>query len=592
MESLAQQIKIAIEHSQYGALYMEDIIGEKLRLAAMVAQKSLDPDVENVTNEELEELSKKIGISYITLFVQAEDDIVGWKSNDPKEINLSTKEWTYWYEAFQQLFAHHNVDDTIPEGQRLPNYWAGPMAVSSSDPEHVDKWGYYYDGTTNYIINPYVRDKQVINFTQEIGPESIVKKTLENNQHLLEITGINPNAFGNPPIYTELNGNRYIDLFNQEIQFGTYDYQDQNDLMSVKKAFASNQTVSYTTTINDTDVLKSFIPVEAKHPYVISLVIDYGIIQDVLNKQLFHNITNSIIVLIIVFFGSYFLAGYIVRPLNHIFNRVGEVAKGNYDAQLTIDRNDELGKLSEQVNMMSRNLKNYKKTEEMLLRSEKLSLAGQLAAGVAHEIRNPLTSIQGFVQLLQEKDYEHKDYLQIIDSELKRIELIVSEFLVLAKPQVCRFKKVNVCDIIIDVTRLLETHANMSRIQILTHFEKDEVVVECDENQLKQLFINVTKNAIEAMPHGGEINIYISKQQDNHILLRFVDQGCGIPKESISRLGEPFYTTKEDGTGLGLMICHKIVENHHGNISVSSLEGEGTMIDIYLPKTQVVKDHE
>lgn len=588
MESLAKQIKVSIEHANFGEKYIEDIIGENLRLAALVVQESLDPDVEKVTNEELVELSRKLGISYITLFKQTEDDIVGWRSSDPKEINLSTKEWTYWYDAFQQLFKYKNVDGSIKEGQKLPNYWAGPMAVSSSDPEHVDKWGYYYDGTTNYIINPYVRDKHVINFTQEIGPDSIVKKAVHNNPNILEITGINPRAFGYPPVFTELNGNKYIDLENKEIKFGKYTYRDKNDLESVRMAYSTNKMVSFTAVVNGKKVLKSFFPIEDEKPYVVSIVTRYDVIQDILNKQLFYNLMNSIIVLLIVFFGSYFLAGYIVKPLNHIFYRVGEIAAGNYDAELSIDRNDELGKLSAQVNMMSENLKNYKQTEEMLLRSEKLSVAGQLAAGVAHEIRNPLTSIQGFLKLLEEKDVPSKDYLSIMNDEIKRIDQIVGEFLVLAKPQAACFKKVKVCEIIDDVVCLLETHPSKGKdnIQIQLTYENPEIEIDCDMNQLKQVFINIAKNALEAMQKGGNLQIRVLNQEDNQVLIQFIDQGIGIPEENIVRIGEPFYTTKEDGTGLGMMICYKIVENHHGKINIKSQVEKGTTVEIYFPISQ------
>lgn len=132
-------------------------------------------------------ISDKIGVSYITLLKKVADDIKGVKSSDPKERDMSTKDWGYWFLAFNQLFDDKNV--TIPEGQKLNNYWAGPLNTSYTDPNHVDKWGYYYDGTTNYIINPYVRDNQIMNFKQKVGLETIVSKT-----------------FGKPPIYTETNG--------------------------------------------------------------------------------------------------------------------------------------------------------------------------------------------------------------------------------------------------------------------------------------------------------------------------------------------------------------------------------------------------
>lgn len=369
MELLVKEIGIAIEHSEYGVDALENQIGEKLRVAAIAAKDALDPDINNVTNEQLVELSQKLGVSHITLMVKEDDDIRGVKSSDPHEINLSTKDWGYWYTAFQQLLTDYNV--TIPEGQKLPNYWSGPINVSASNPDHVDKWGYYYDGTTNYIINPYMRDNQIIDVEDEIGPDAIVKKTLSNNDNLLSITGFNPETFGLPSVYTEWNGTKVIELKNKDIQFGEYKYRDQvNDVSAVKTAIKTGEVVSFDTTIDDRKVFKSFVPVNSETPYVIGVVTDYKVIQDVLNKQLLNNMIISIVVLILVLIISHLLAQYIVRPINIIVTKVDEIAKGNFGEKIFIKRRDELGLLSNQVNVMSSNLLNY--TNELKEKNEEI----------------------------------------------------------------------------------------------------------------------------------------------------------------------------------------------------------------------------
>ncbi|MCM3791407.1 EAL domain-containing protein [Domibacillus indicus] len=369
MDLLGQEISIAIEHSQYTVGSLEQQKGEELRTAAIAAQNVLSPDIKEVTNEQLVELSKKLGVSHITLMVKEKDDVRGVKSSDPHERNLSTKEWGYWYTAFQQLFEQRSV--TIPEGQKLPNYWSGPINVSASNPNHVDKWGYYYDGTTNYIINPYMRDSQITDVEDEIGPDAIVQKTLSNNNTLLNITGFNPNTFGSPPVYTEQNGEKFIELANKDIQFGTYKYQEKKaDVSAVKTAMETGKLVSFQSEVNNKKVFKSFIPVSSENPYVIGVVIDYKVIQDVLNKQLLNSLVISIIVLIFVVVISYFLAGYIVKPINRILEKVNEIAKGNFGAKVAIERNDELGLLSNKVNSMSLNLLNY--TDELKRKSEEI----------------------------------------------------------------------------------------------------------------------------------------------------------------------------------------------------------------------------
>lgn len=248
MDQLAKQIGISIEQAQFGSQYVEDLIGDQLRVASLAAQNALNPDIDQVTNEDLKVLSEKIGVSYITLLKQEGDDIKGVRSSDPKERNLSTKEWGYWFDAFKELFATKNV--TVSQGQKLPNYWSGPVNISASNPDHVDKWGYYYDGTTNYIISPYMRVTEILNVSQILGPESTLEKIMSNNKAILEITGFNPKAFGQPPVYTEVNGQKYIDLVNRDIQFGKYTFKNQTDVQTVKTAFETGKMQNVISVIN------------------------------------------------------------------------------------------------------------------------------------------------------------------------------------------------------------------------------------------------------------------------------------------------------------------------------------------------------
>lgn len=235
--------------------------------------------------------------------------------------------------------------------------------------------------------------------------------------------------------------------------------------------------------------------------------------------------------------------------------------------------------------MILRDITDKKQAEELLIRSEKLSIAGQLAAGIAHEIRNPITAIKGFVQLMKSGIVEKKIYLDIMASEIERIEMILSELLILAKPQIIQTERKDIRKLLAQVSTLLDTQAIINNVQIITEYDLDIPLILCDENQLKQVCINFIKNAIEAMPKGGNIVIQVTSRNENpnHILLRFTDQGCGIPEYILSKLGEPFYTTKEKGTGLGFMVSKRIIENHHGEVTVFSEENIGTTIEISLP---------
>ncbi|MFD0711933.1 ATP-binding protein [Paenibacillus sp. GCM10027626] len=238
------------------------------------------------------------------------------------------------------------------------------------------------------------------------------------------------------------------------------------------------------------------------------------------------------------------------------------------------------GTLAYQV--IIRDISERKKNEELLINSEKLYVAGQLAAGIAHEIRNPLTSLKGFLQLLASGRHNSKNYFDIMKSELNRIESIVSEMLMLSKPQVYDLTCNDVRLVMRDTVTLLEAQAILHSIELDISCGDEPLWVHGVENQLKQVFINVLKNAIEAMSDGGLIRI-ICMREEEEIIVRIQDGGPGISDEQLAKMGQPFYTTKDKGTGLGLMVSYKIVDNHNGRITVDSALGNGTTFDIILP---------
>ncbi|MFN6593024.1 PAS domain S-box protein [Bacillus sp. TD10] len=240
---------------------------------------------------------------------------------------------------------------------------------------------------------------------------------------------------------------------------------------------------------------------------------------------------------------------------------------------------------------ISRDITERLKTEELLRKSEKLAVVGQLSTAIAHEIKNPLTAMKGFMQLLKSmgnQDTEH--YIDIVLSEIERIDSITNEFMTLAKPEALEIKTNDLNVLMKQVVMLLEPQAIMNCIQIKTEFSADTSFILCESNQLKQAFINILKNAIEATSMGGEILVEIKYVPDqNQVNIRFTDYGCGIEQERIPYLGEPFYSLKENGIGLGLMICYKIIEKHQGEIFIESKVGKGTTVNINLPISTLYK---
>ncbi|WP_438444391.1 ATP-binding protein [Gorillibacterium sp. sgz5001074] len=232
------------------------------------------------------------------------------------------------------------------------------------------------------------------------------------------------------------------------------------------------------------------------------------------------------------------------------------------------------------IKLIIRNITERKRAQEMLLQSEKLNIAGQIAASVAHEIRNPLTSLKGFIKLMRQQGATDR-YLQIMEVELERINSIAQEMLYLGKPQTVDKKVLSLPAILEQVTGLMESQAHMMNVSIeLLYAERLRIMG--DENQLKQLLINLIKNAVEAMPDGGKIFVR-SMREEGYAVLTVEDQGSGIPKEQIENLGRPFFTTKSGGTGLGLMVCRNIIKEHDGLLEVSSRPGCGTVFTVRLP---------
>ncbi|WP_334076000.1 ATP-binding protein [Paenibacillus sp. A14] len=249
---------------------------------------------------------------------------------------------------------------------------------------------------------------------------------------------------------------------------------------------------------------------------------------------------------------------------------------------------DEHGRIIAYISI-TRDMTEHNKMEELLRRSEKLTTVGQLAAGVAHEIRNPLTTLRGFLQMQQRTKSINQLHTDIMLSELDRINLIVSEFLILAKPQAVQFEVRDVRFTLGDVISLLDSEAHLHNIEFHPHFSASPVLVHCEENQLKQVFINILKNAMEAMPGGGAIRLQLA-EESGAAVIRVTDEGEGISKERLEKLGEPFYTNKEKGTGLGLMVTQRIIEGHKGTMRIESELGKGTCVTIILPSADAKSD--
>ena len=227
-----------------------------------------------------------------------------------------------------------------------------------------------------------------------------------------------------------------------------------------------------------------------------------------------------------------------------------------------------------------------KKTEAQLIRSEKLAALGQLAAGIAHEIRNPLTSINILIHsLAQSLPFENpqKEDLKVIEEELRRINEIVDQFLRFAKPAPPLFEKTNFVPIFEEALQLFRPQIEQQHIMVKKKFQRLPKIL-MDREQIKQAIFNLLLNAIQAMPEGGRLVLRSGKSEEGrwaYVLIQ--DSGIGIPPEDMNKLFDPFFSTKESGVGLGLSIAHRIIDQHRGKIEVESRPGKGTTFTILIP---------
>ncbi len=238
-------------------------------------------------------------------------------------------------------------------------------------------------------------------------------------------------------------------------------------------------------------------------------------------------------------------------------------------------------KLEERVKKATEDLR---KTQEHLIQSSRLSALGQLSAGVAHEIRNPLTSIRILFHSFREKiapEDMRKDDIMVIENEIERINQIIQQFLDFARPSKPKKEKVDVNKLIEDTLLLVSYELNEQETEV----KKDLLslpAIMADREQLRQVFLNLIINAMQAMPEGGIVKIS-TMINNNNIRICFSDQGKGIPESIREKLFEPFFTTKEEGIGLGLSITKRIIDDHQGRIKVESNKGKGTIFSVILP---------
>jgi len=289
----------------------------------------------------------------------------------------------------------------------------------------------------------------------------------------------------------------------------------------------------------------------------------------------------------------------ISRPLQKITLAAVQVTKGKYGTEVELRKsNDEIGLLANSFNEMSRkmssDIEQLQKLNEQLIRTEKLAAMGTLAAGVAHEVNNPLASISSLIQIMQSNsgsDEKTGDNLRLISTQIQRISQVTRDMMDFARVRPSAKNPVNINEILEVSLRLASFDKTFQKLRLKKIFDDDLPEVYADSDQMQQVFLNLLLNARDAMPDGGAISIKTFKQE-NEIIIELEDSGIGIGNNDRKKIFDPFFTTKPagKGTGLGLAVCYGIITAHNGKIEVFSNENGGTSFSICLPVNEKTAD--
>jgi len=320
-------------------------------------------------------------------------------------------------------------------------------------------------------------------------------------------------------------------------------------------------------------------------------------------------IMTCVLLLVIGVLITFLIQKLVNRPVQRLVRHTALVSAGDLDVRVPVESHDELGDLSDAVNQMTESLqkaheelkdwgvslerkvedrsREIRRIQAQLYRSDKLASLGQLVAGIAHEINNPLTGILLFTSIVNSDkrlDPELKADLERVISETSRCADIVKRLLEFSRETVAHKEHFSMNAKLETVFALMHQHPCLLNINIIRNFSPDLPDVIADPAQIQQVLVNLLLNACHAMPEGGDLTLTTSlAADDGYVRVEVRDTGCGISEENLNRIFDPFFTTKADGTGLGLSISYGIMENNGGKLEVKSKVGEGTAFTLILP---------
>jgi hypothetical protein len=524
----ANRLQISLEQSREGSEQFQNQIGRELRTASIAIQYALDPDIEKVTSEQLLELRDKLDLSHITLLKKLPDDIVLYKSSNEKQVNTSTKTWKPWYEVFNQLFENKNASvDWL--GQSLPNFWSGPFEVSTTNVDKLNKWGYYYDGATNYIIDPYVDYERQEAYENATGVHRMIENSIQTSDSLLEIAFINPETFPDGKETINPEGLVQGHKVQEPIFYGSYTIKTAQDTSMVRKAYFSKKTVTLRENVNGKEIYKMYIPTfvnekginitdrdgQPMTSYVLMLTSDYHVIQEKLDSQFL----NLGIIIVILTFLSLLIAVVAMRYYRHSRDKVVRVTQETY---------------VDEINQMFQSIRAQR-----------------------HDFLNHVQTIHSLAEL--DKSQELVAYTKELTGDIRMMNDIIN----IGNPAIAALVRSKI------------SQAESNKIQFscsFTGLNMQEMGVKTLD--VNRMLGNLIDNAFDEVLKYAEDSRHVTLvgKQTADFLEFTVTNTCENADEAIAKpIFEAGYSTKQqDHQGLGLSIVKSIAKQYKGDVYVTA----------------------
>lgn len=529
MRVIADQVRSSIKLSQSGETFVENLTGENLRMAAQAVKSSLGPNLSEITNKQLSDMKTRVGVDHITLLKADRDDIVPVKSSDPTELSSKESWRPEWLKAIRQLLRGQRPDVAV--GQALPNFWGAPMiGADNINTPGSEKWGFYYDGTTDYIIGVYTNDEAVRAYREDTGVEAVIREIL-NGETNRQTRGI---AIFNPPIFldqaNQYNSRGVIWYDENQTLNNDYSYKSDTDRDNIRQASQTSRMISLTEEYKEMPVLKTFIPVKLNYPAVILIVSDLTGVQQTLNDQLVR-LTLTIFACSLVIIG-------LVLGMIALWNRRTEaVAQSVQNVYL-----ENIDALFNSIKEQRHDFNNHVNTIQLLVKMKKYDDLSEYTAELVGE--------------------------SIAMNQIININLPALSALIQAKTTQAYDRKI----------KFEYEIANLKSVQFGT----------VKSTELVKIVSNLIDNAFDAVmetEHPEKIVRVTGQVRGEQLTFTVGNNGNPIPDKLKQQIFEAGFSTKalnRKNSGLGLAIVTKILKKHRGIILVESDE-DWTEFSVRLP---------